>query len=215
MRKSLVPEAVENHIAEHLVQQSEPEAGLHAATMHLERAGMCSSPEVGQVLAFLVGLVAAKRVLEIGVFTGYASLKMASALPADGLLIACDISDEWPAIGKPFWAAAGADSRIDLRIGPALETIRGLGDESIDMAFIDADKSNYPHYFEEMLRLLRPGGLIVLDNMLWSGRVADMNDHDSETVILRELGIQIANDPRVSSAMLTVGDGLMLARVLS
>lgn len=109
----------------------------------------------------------------------------------------------------------GADSRIDLRIGPALETIRGLGDGSIDMAFIDADKSNYPHYFEEMLRLVRPGGLIVLDNMLWSGRVADMNDHDSETVILRELGIQIANDPRVSSAMLTVGDGLMLARVLS
>lgn len=211
MRKSLVPEAIEAFIETHLVHQTEIEGRLHQATMTHERVGMCSSPEVGALLALLVQLVRARRVVEIGVFTGYATLKMAGALPHDGKLVACDIEPEFVAIGRPYWDEAGVADRIDLRIGPALDTLAGLESEAYDFAFVDADKAGYPAYYESCLRLLRQGGLMVLDNMLRGGRIADLTDTDEDTRILRQLGVQIANDPRVTAALLTVGDGLMLA----
>lgn len=212
MRKSLLPEIVEAHIAANLVHQTPIEADLYERSMQHERAGMCSSPEVGHLLAFLVRLMGAKRVLEVGVFTGYSGLKMASALPEAGKLVACDISAEFPAIGQPFWERAGVADRIDLRLGDATETLRGLDADSFDFAFIDADKTGYPTYFEHALRLVRRGGLIVLDNMLRGGRVAEVDSADEETRLLRDLGIQISRDPRVNATMLAVGDGLMLAQ---
>lgn len=214
MRKSLLSEAIENHVHAHLVHQTEVEARLYAESMRLENAGMCSSPEVGQVLSFFVKLTGAKRILEVGTFTGYTALKMASALPEEGTLVACDVSEEWTSIGRPFWKQAGVDSKIRLVLAPALETLETLENGSFDLAFIDADKPNYPHYYDSALRLVRKGGLIILDNMLWDGKVADPAEQDTETVILRDLGVRVANDPRVAATMLTVGDGLMLATVL-
>ena len=211
MREPLVPEAIEAFIGTHLVHQTEIEGRLQQATMTHERVGMCSSPEVGALRALLVQLVRARRVVEIGVFTGYATLKMAGALPHDGKLVACDIEPEFVAIGRPYWDEAGVADRIDLRIGPALDTLAGLESEAYDFAFVDADKAGYPAYYESCLRLLRQGGLMVLDNMLRGGRIADLTDTDEDTRILRQLGVQIANDPRVTAALLTVGDGLMLA----
>lgn len=212
MRKSLVPAALEVFIGDHLVHQTQIEADLYAESMNLERASMCSSPEVGHALSFFVKLVGAKRILEIGVFTGYTALKMASSLPEDGHLIACDVSDEWTSIGKPFWKKAGVDSKIDLRLAPALETMASLENGSFDLIFIDADKENYPNYFAKAKDLIRTGGLIILDNMLWDGKIADPNENDSETTVIRELGIQILGDPDVNATMLTVGDGLLFAQ---
>ena len=211
MGKSLVPPAVEAYIDSHLVTQTEVEARLHAASMDHRRAGMCSSPEVGALLAFLVRLIGARQILEIGVFTGYSALKMASALPVGGRLVACDIEADFVAVGLPYWAEAGIAERIDLRIAPALDTLAGQEPGSFDMVFIDADKGSYPAYYEASLGLVRPGGLIVLDNMLWSGKVADPAVTDEETEILRALGQRIAQDARVDAAMLTVGDGVVLA----
>jgi len=213
MGKSLLPEAIETYIDSNLVRQSDLAAQLYASSQKLENAGMCSSPEVGAVLAFLVGLTGTTRALEIGVFTGYGALVIAQALPSDGRLIACDISDEWPSIGRPYWERAGVADRIDLRIAPALETLASLESGSIDLAFIDADKSNYANYYEACLRLVRPGGLIVLDNLLWGGKVADPDIGDPDTQSLRQVGLRVIADTRVEAAMLAVGDGLMLARV--
>ncbi|MBV6459788.1 MAG: putative O-methyltransferase [Fimbriimonadaceae bacterium] len=213
MGRSLLPEAVERYIDANLVKSTEVERRLYDETMRLERSAMASSPEVGAVLALLVKLVGAKRIVEIGVFTGYATLKMAMALPPDGRLVACDVIEEWTAIGQSYWVEAGVADRIDLRIAPALETLAGLEAESFDMAFIDADKENYHAYYERCLKLIRSGGLIVLDNLLWDGKVADLAIDDADTVALRQVGLAIASDPRVDAALLTVGDGLMLARV--
>jgi predicted O-methyltransferase YrrM len=213
MRKSLLSESIENHIHSHLVHQTEFEEGLYAESMKLENAGMCSSPEVGQVLSFFVKLTRSKRILEIGTFTGYTALKMASALPHDGQLVACDVSEEWTNIGRHFWKLAGVDQKIHLHLAPALETLQTLEPGSFDLAFIDADKPNYPHYYEAALGLVRSGGLIILDNMLWDGKVAGENEQDEDTVILRELGIKVAHDIRVTASMLTVGDGLIVATV--
>lgn len=213
MGKSLLPESVETYIASHLVDEDPVAAELYAASMRHEQAGMCSSPEVGAVLALLAKIVDARAILEIGVFTGYSALKLASALPPDGCLIACDINLEFVAIGQPFWEKAGIGNRIDLRIGPALDSIADMAPQSIDLAFIDADKPNYPRYYEDCLRLVRPGGIIILDNLLWGGKVADATVQDDDTIVLRELGRTIIEDPRVDSAMLAVGDGLLVARV--
>ncbi|MFN7171868.1 MAG: O-methyltransferase [Fimbriimonadaceae bacterium] len=213
MRKSLVPEVVEAYIDQNLVHPTEAERALHEETMKLENSGMCSSHEVGGVLAFLVRLIGARQILEIGVFTGYTALKMASALPENGQLVALDINEEWPSIGKPHWHQAGVAEKIDLRIGPALETLKELESGRFDMAFIDADKAAYPHYYEACLKLIRPGGLLVFDNMLRDGRVADSDHADEEVQLIRALNDQICRDPRVDAVLLTVGDGLLLAQV--
>jgi predicted O-methyltransferase YrrM len=172
-------------------------------------------PDQGQFMQLLVQAIGAKKTLEVGVFTGYSSLWTALGLPADGRIVACDVSEEFTAVARRYWKEAGVDSKIDLRLAPALETLDQLiqaGEEStFDFAFIDADKANYANYYDRALRLLRTGGLIGVDNTIWSGRVADENIQDEDTVAIRELNRKLHADERVTLSMLTVGDGLTLA----
>ncbi|MER5639525.1 class I SAM-dependent methyltransferase [Kitasatospora sp. NPDC002227] len=176
-------------------------------------AGMQISHDEGAFLTMLTQLVGARRAVEVGVFTGYSSLCIARGLPADGHLLACDVSEEWTSRAKPYWERAGVADRIELRIAPALETLRALPlEENIDIAFIDADKVSYPLYFEELVRRLRPGGLIVLDNVLQAGAVVDPACDRPQYVTMRELNDRIAADQRVDSVMLPVRDGVTLAR---
>jgi predicted O-methyltransferase YrrM len=168
----------------------------------------------GQVMAFLVRLIGARRALEIGTFTGYSALAVAAALPEDGQLIACDVSEEYTSVGRPFWAKAGVAARIDLRLGPALATLDALlshGEAGgFDFAFIDADKPNYDGYYERCLKLVRKRGLIAIDNVLWSGAVADPKKTSADTKTLRALNRKIQADDRVEMSMLAIGDGLTL-----
>ena len=191
---------------------------LRTETHKLSTSAMQISPEQGQFMAMLIKLMGAKKTLEVGTFTGYSALAVALALPDDGKIVACDISTEWTDIGKKFWNKAGVANKIDLRIGPALETLQqliGKGESgTFDFAFIDADKSNYSAYYEKALTLLRRGGLIAIDNVLWSGKVADEKVNDKETNAIRNLNDIISNDERVDLSMLPVGDGLTLARKL-
>jgi predicted O-methyltransferase YrrM len=189
---------------------------LRAETAKLAGAGMQISPEQGQFMALLVELTGTRRALEIGTFTGYSSLSVALALPADGLLVACDVSEEYTAIARRYWARAGVASRIDLRLGPAVESLHDMLAQGkagcFDFAFIDADKQNYVEYYECCLRLLRSGGLLTIDNVLWDGQVADPSVSDSDTIAIRTLNDRVFGDERVSLSLLPVGDGLTLAR---
>ncbi|WP_424529324.1 DUF2218 domain-containing protein [Sphaerisporangium viridialbum] len=178
-----------------------------------DAAGMQVSHDEGTLLTMLVRMVGARRAVEVGVFTGYSSLCIARGLPEDGRLLACDVSDEWTSLGRPYWERAGVADRIDLKIGPAIETLRALPAEpSIDFAFIDADKVNYPAYYEEIVRRLRPGGLVVLDNVFLGGRVVDPAYQEEHHLAMRGLNDLIAGDDRVESVMLPVRDGITLAR---
>jgi predicted O-methyltransferase YrrM len=189
---------------------------LREETATLASAGMQISPEQGQLMSLLVELVGARRALEVGVFTGYSSTVVALALPTDGKLVACDISREWTDVARRYWREAGVETKIDLRLGPAVKTLDGLlaaGEaSSFDFAFIDADKSSYTDYYERCLSLLRPGGLVCIDNALWSGAVADATDHSESTRAIRELNVKIASDERVSASLIPIGDGLYVAR---
>jgi predicted O-methyltransferase YrrM len=188
---------------------------LREETQKMPEAQMQIGPDQGQFMQLLVQLIDARKTLEVGVFTGYSSLWVALGLPDDGRVIACDVSEEFTNIAQRYWREAGVDKKIDLRLGPALETLDGLisggQSESFDFAFIDADKSNYQNYYERCLKLLRKHGLIVIDNTLWSGKVADESVNDEDTSAIRELNKNLHNDERVSLSMLTVGDGLTLA----
>jgi len=174
------------------------------------------SPEQGQFMRLLIELMGASRAIEVGTFTGYSALQVALALPEDGHLIACDVSEEWTNIGRPFWAADGVDHKIDLRLGPAADTLKSLIAEgkagTYDFAFIDADKVNYPTYYELCLTLLRPGGLLAIDNVIWGGSVADPNDTDPDTEAIRAVNRRAHGDERITLSMLPIGDGLTLAR---
>ena len=189
---------------------------LREETAKLSSHNMQISPEQGQFMAFLVELIGAKKALEIGVYTGYSSLAVALALPDDGRITACDLNPETSAIAKNFWKEAGVAQKIDLKLAPALETLDKLIDEgesnTFDFVFIDADKQNYANYYERSLSLARPGGLILIDNVLWSGQVADTTNHDKQTEAIRSLNQTIVDDKRVSLSMLPIGDGLTLAR---
>lgn len=189
---------------------------LREETAAYPNARMQIAPEQGQFMALLVRLMGARRCLEVGVFTGYSSLAIALALPDDGRIVACDVSEEWTAVARRYWAAAGVEHRIDLRLAPALETLGGLLEAgeagSYDFAFLDADKENYPRYYELLLELVRPGGLIVVDNTLWSGRVADPANQEAGTVALRGFNAQLHRDERVDLSLVPIGDGLTLAR---
>ncbi|MFG2889277.1 O-methyltransferase [Streptomyces sp. NPDC048248] len=177
-----------------------------------ESAGMQSAEEQGPLLAFLVRLIGARRVVEVGTFTGFSALSMAQALPADGTLIACDISEEWTAYGREAWAEAGVADRIDLRIAPALETLKALPAEPhIDLAYLDADKGGYIGYWEELVPRLRPGGLIVADNVLFHGGVVDPEATGSARAI-KEFNDHVVADKRMEAVMLTVADGVTVAR---
>lgn len=180
-----------------------------------ERAGMQIAADEGTFLALLVAAIGARRVVEVGTFTGYSALCMARALPAGGKLLCCDVSEEFTAIARRFWQKAGVAERIELRLGPALDTLRALPEnEPIDFAFIDADKENYQAYYEEILLRLRPGGLVAIDNVLWSGQVIRPDDRSANTVAIRAVNDHVAADRRVQSVMLGLSDGLTLARKL-
>ncbi|MCB1494522.1 MAG: class I SAM-dependent methyltransferase [Bauldia sp.] len=199
------------HTAEHPVLTK-----LREETASLPQAEMQIAPEQGHFLAFLVRLIGARTVLEVGTFTGYSALAVALALPADGRLVACDVSEEWTSIGKRHWLQAGMAERIELRIAPALETLEALKREGMsgrfDMAFVDAQKSEYDAYYEACLGLVRLGGLITFDNMLMSGDVAEPGAGGKGVAAVRALNARIATDPRVDAVLLPVGDGMTLAR---
>jgi predicted O-methyltransferase YrrM len=211
----LLPE----HIYEYLISQSlrEPEIlrRLREETSALPNATMQISPEHGQFMALIIQLMGARRTLEVGVFTGYSSLAVALALPSDGTIVACDISEEYTTVARKYWKLAGVDHMIDLRLAPALETLRTLIAQGqhgrFDFAFIDADKTGYEGYYECAMELIRPGGLIMIDNVLWSGRVADPAENDRDTVALRDFNRKLHADSRVSLSMLPLSDGVTLA----
>jgi caffeoyl-CoA O-methyltransferase len=176
-------------------------------------SGMQVSPDEGQLLTMLTRLVGARRAVEVGVFTGFSSVCIARGLAAGGRLLACDVSKEWTSVARRYWQRAGLEEQIDLRVAPALDTLRSLpADPVIDLAFIDADKSSYPLYYEELVTRLRPGGLIILDNVLMGGEVVDPAVHDNPIVVMRQMNEIIAGDDRVDAVMLPVRDGVTLAR---
>ncbi len=189
---------------------------LRQETQAMPMGGMQISPDQGQFMGLLVELIGAKRIVEVGTFTGYSSIAMALALPADGRLIACDVSDEFTSIARRYWQEVGVADKIELRLGPAVATLDRMlaagAVDCFDMAFIDADKENYDAYYERCLQLLRPGGLLLLDNVLWGGRPADANEQSESTVAIRALNAKIHADERVTASLLSVGDGLTLAR---
>jgi predicted O-methyltransferase YrrM len=195
----------------------EPDAlkRLREETARLPDAGMQIMPEQGQFMAVLIHALGVRRALEIGVFTGYSALCAALALPDDGKLIACDVNVEWTSIARRYWKEAGVDRKIDLRLRPALETLDQLLAEgaagSFDFAFIDADKANYANYYERVLVLLRSRGLILVDNVLWSGRVIDEKVNDKDTVAIREFNRKLHADDRIWLSMLPISDGVTLA----
>jgi predicted O-methyltransferase YrrM len=199
------------------VSLREPEilAQLRAETATHPMAQMQIAPEQGQLMALLVQLIGARKTLEVGVFTGYSSLVVALALPTDGQVVACDVSEEFTAIARRYWEKAGVANKIQLHIAPAVDTLDRLLAEgqanSFDFAFIDADKSNYDRYYERALQLVRVGGLIAIDNVLWSGAVADPSIHDTRTEAIRALNQKLHQDPRIALSLVPIADGLTLA----
>jgi caffeoyl-CoA O-methyltransferase len=214
-RNTALDDELRAYLVAHSARETAAQSGIREATRSHPHAGMQIGPEQAQFLALLVKLIGARRAIEIGVFTGYSALAVALALPADGRLLACDISDEYTRVGRPFWDAAGVAAKIDLQLGPALATLdaRIAAGEAgqYDFAFIDADKSGYDAYYERCLVLLRPGGLIAIDNVLWGGSVA-RPAQDADTAALQALNDKIHADARVDMAMLPIGDGVTLAR---
>ena len=191
---------------------------LREETSRLDEFQMQISPEQGSFLSFLIGLINAKLTLDIGVFTGYSALVVALELPQDGYVTACDTSEEWTDIAQKYWRMAKVEDKINLHIAPAMETLdKLLADgyqEKYDFSFIDADKINYQHYFERSLSLVRKGGLIAIDNVLWGGRVLDKHDTEPATRAIRKFNKKLYQDQRVSISMIPIGDGLTLARKL-
>ena len=210
---------LDDRLYDYLVQfgtrESDLLKDLRAETAKLPGAGMQIGPEQGAFMAILVELIGAKRALEIGTFTGYSSLCIAGALPADGKLICCDVSEEYTKVARNYWRRAGLESKIELRLGPAVATLDALiaaDVEAFDFVFIDADKTNYGNYYDRALRLVRQGGLIAIDNVLWGGDVADPKENDEDTTAIRALNEKVRNDERVTLALAPIGDGLTLAR---
>ena len=211
----IVNPAVSDYLLTHCTPADDLLRELAAETRQAypEAADMQVSHDEGELLTMLTRLAGARRAVEVGVFTGYSSICIARGMPADGHLLACDVSDQWTSIARRYWKRAGLEERIELRIAPALDTLRSLPAEPVlDLAFIDADKGNYPLYYEELIARLRPGGLIILDNVLRGGEVADPAFRNSGAVAMRHLNDLIVGDDRVESVMLPVRDGVTLAR---
>ena len=207
-------DTVYTYMLNNSLRESKACSALRNATENIEYSTMQVSPEQGQFMALLVSLLQVRKAIEVGTYTGYSALCVAQALPEDGTLIACDISETWTAIGRTYWEQAGVADKIDLRIAPAVDTLTALQEEAgtFDFAFIDADKVNYLQYYELVLNLLRPGGVILIDNVLWSGAVADEDNQEESTQAIRAVNEHIHADHRVDVSMLPVGDGLTLAR---
>ena len=204
------------YLLDHSLRESSLMRKLREVTARQEMSRMQIAPEQGQFMALLVELLGAERIIEVGTFTGYSSLCMAQAMPEHGRLVCCDMSEEWTDIARPFWREAGVEERIRLHIAPALDTLDSLIQQGetgrFDMAFIDADKTNYLNYYERCLILLRHGGLLLFDNTLWDGAVADPSNQDDDTQALRELNQRLHKDSRVGISLIPIGDGLTLAR---
>jgi len=207
---------IEKYVNDVITRQTELQRRMYREAMAVPHGRMQTGPDQANFLSFLVKLIGAQRAIEVGVFRGYGSLAIASALPPNGKLVACDVSPEYTQAAHAYWKEAGVDAKIDLRLAPATETLDALiaGDSpnSFDFAFIDADKSNYDAYYERCLILVRPGGLIVFDNVLWGGTVADKRYRDADTTALRDLNLKIRDDARVDASLVTIGDGFHLAR---
>lgn len=212
----LIPEPLATYVSEHWVREPEVLARLRQETAEMSNGGMQISPDLGQFLRLLIPLIGAKKTLEVGVFTGYSSISTALALPDDGRIIACDVSEEFTSVARRYWKEAGVDGKIELRIAPAVETLDALMADgqkgTFDFAFIDADKGNYANYYERALHLLRSNGVILIDNVLWSGKVADDDVTDEDTRAIRGLNDLIARDDRVDMTLLPIGDGVTMIR---
>lgn len=210
-----IDDTLYRYIVDHSAREHPAQVALREATRRHPHAGMQIGPDQAQFMALLVKLMGARRTIEIGVFTGYSALSVALALPDDGRVLACDINDEYTRVGQPFWQQAGVAHKIDLRLQPAIATLdeRLAAGEAgrYDFAFIDADKSSYDAYYERCLQLLRTGGLIALDNTLWSGEVAKKATSE-DTAALQALNDKLHHDERIDLSLLTIGDGLTLAR---
>lgn len=211
-----LPEHVEHYVVSTVTREMPVQRRLREETQKMPYHVMQVTPDEAAFLSMLVAMTGARRVLEIGTFTGYSALAMALALPEDGLLVACDMNEEWTSIGRRYWREAGVEEKIDLRLGRAQETLNAMLEEgaanAFDLAFIDADKQGYDAYYETCLQLVRPGGMIAIDNALWGGAVAVPEDNEASTRALRALNLKIRNDDRVDACMLTIADGIMLAR---
>jgi caffeoyl-CoA O-methyltransferase len=209
----LTPE-VHEYLVGHGTPPDEILHGLIAETKQLGGVSLMQiAPEQGAFMTLLARAIGARRVVEVGTFTGYSTLCLARGLPDDGELIACDVSEEWTSIGRPYWEKAGVAHKIDLRIGPAADSLRALPlEENIDLSFIDADKPGYADYFEELVQRTRPGGVILVDNVLWMGRVADPTADDEQTEVIRRFNDLVAADERVDCVMLAISDGLTILR---
>jgi predicted O-methyltransferase YrrM len=210
-----LPDSLYEYVLSVSLREAQAARELREATARHPMARMQIAPDQGQFMALIVRLMGARRALEVGVFTGYSALCVALALPKDGQLVACDINREWSDIGRRYWEKAGVAHKIELKIAPALETLdellkRGAA-ETFDFAFIDADKENYVAYYERALQLVRSGGLIATDNTLWSGKVADAKENDSETKAIRDFNQHLQRDSRVDLSLVPIGDGLTLA----
>lgn len=216
MGRSLLADEITTYVTNLIATETDVQRRLRDETSKLPFAMMQISPDQGTFLSLIVAAIGAKNAIEIGTFTGYSALAIARALPKSGKLICCDISEEWTSVAERYWKEAQLDKRIELKLAPALETLEALigkGQEgTFDFAFIDADKTGYDAYYEACLKLLRPNGLIAIDNVLWSGAVADVTKSDADTNALRALNIKISNDARVDCSLLTIGDGVMLVR---
>jgi predicted O-methyltransferase YrrM len=208
--------ALREYLLAHTVHEHPVLCELRLATQQMRQFEMQISPEQGQFMRLLIELIAAKKTLEIGTFTGYSALAVALALPADGEVIACDINPEWAAMAQTYWEKADVADKIKMRLAPALDTCHELIQQNqtgtFDFVFIDADKNNYLFYYEAALTLLRPGGLIAVDNVLWDGEVANPGNQEKSTLSIRELNDLIYRDERVTMSMIPIGDGLTLAR---
>ena len=215
-RTNHLPDDLYQYLLDVSLREPDVMRRLREETAGLEKSNMQIGPEQGQFLALLAELIGARTALEVGTFTGYSALAVALALPEDGRLIACDVSEEWTAVARGYWEEGGVAHKIDLRLAPAVETLDALLAEGragdFDFAFIDADKEGYEAYFERALVLMRPGGLIVLDNTLWEGKVLDPEMTDADTEAIRAINGKLAGDERVTLSLLPVGDGLTLAR---
>ncbi len=204
------------YLLEHGSPLDDIQRGLIEATESLGNISLMQiAPEQGAFMTMLAQLMGARRAIEIGTFTGYSALCIARGLPDDGELICCDISEEWSAVGRPYWEKAGVAEKIDLKIAPAIETLQSLPDDDpFDLAFIDADKDNYISYYEGLLRVMRPGGLILVDNVLLFGMAADSNTKNPMALAIRSFNDHVVDDARVECVMLAISDGLTLLRVL-